>query len=89
VKNFVIFYKNDKRGLYYEYQYPINKYQIKALKALKTSLKQIWPITEAAMTRRFCKKLLEELIKDNIAFIDLNNYTPNIKIKKLFVKCFF
>ena len=79
VKNFIIFYKNDKRGLNYEYQYPINKYQIKALKA---SLKQIWPITEAAMTRRFCKKLLEELIKDNIAFIDLKNYTPDIQILK-------
>ena len=79
VKNFIIFYKNDKRGLNYEYQYPINKYQIKALKA---SLKQIWPITEAEMTRRFCKKLLEELIKDNISLIELKNYTPDIQILK-------
>ena len=78
VKNFVIFYKNDMRYMNYEYQYSINK----QMKALKASLKQICPIIEAAIMRRFCKKLLEELIKDNIAFIDLNYFTPNIQILK-------
>lgn len=68
MKNFVIFYKNERRSLNYEYQYSKNKNQIKTL---KESLKQIWPITEALITKRFCEKILEELIKDNIAFIGL------------------
>lgn len=37
------------------------------------------------ITRRFCKKLLEELIKDNITIINLNNYTPDIQILKKYL----
>ena len=47
---------------------------------LRKSMEQIWPIAEAVITRRFSKKLLEELIKKNINLIDIENYNPDIQI---------
>ena len=79
VKNNIVSYKKERKSLNNEYQLRIKQYQIKAL---RDSLKQIWPISEAVISRRFCKKLLEELIRDNITSISLNNYTPDIQILK-------
>ena len=59
-KNFIISFQQQRKNLRQEYQFEIMKYQNKTL---KKSLEQIWPISEAAIVRRFSKKLLEELIK--------------------------
>ena len=79
VKNYIASYKKERKNLNNEYQLRIKQYQIKAL---RESLKKIWPISEAVISRRFCKKLLEELIRDNIESISLNNYNPDIQILK-------
>ena len=67
-----------------------NQYQIEIFqyetKVMKKSLERIWPMTEAVITRRFCKKLLELLIKKNINLIDIENYTPDIQLLKNYVK---
>jgi hypothetical protein len=67
-----------------------DQFQLKILqcenKLLKKNLEQIWPISEAVILRRLCKKLLEKLIKKNINIIDIDNYIPDIKILKNYLK---
>ena len=53
---------------------------------LNKNLEKIWPISEAVISRRFCKKLLEILIRDNINKIDIENYSPDIPIIKSYQK---
>lgn len=78
-KEYLTSYKQRKSNLKNEYTLDI--LDIKT-KILKKNIKQIWPISDAVITRRFTKKLLESLIRDNIKRISLENYIPNIQTLK-------
>ena len=58
-KEYIVSYKLRRNNLKNEYFVDI--YELKS-KILMKNLEQIWPISEAVITRRFCKKLLEYLI---------------------------
>ena len=57
-KNYVNLFKQYNINVDNQYQIEILKNEIKVM---KKNLEQIWPIAEAVITRRFCKKLLELL----------------------------
>ena len=78
-KEYLISYKQRKSNLKNEYTLDILDLKTKIL---KKNIKQIWPISDAVITRRFTKKLLESLIRDNIKRISLENYIPNIQTLK-------
>ena len=77
--NYIKFFKECNKNIN-EY------YQIKNLKCekevMRKNLEQKWLITEAVILKRFCKKLLELLIKKNINLIDVENYIPDVQILK-------
>ena len=78
-KEYLTSYKQRKSNLKNEYTLDILDLKTKIL---KKNIKQIWPISDAVITRRFTKKLLESLIRDNIKRISLENYIPNIQTLK-------
>ena len=82
-KNYVNLFKQYNMNVDNQYQIEILKNEIKVM---KKNLEQIWPIAEAVITRRFCKKLLELLIKKNINQLNIENYTPEIQALKTYLK---
>jgi len=78
-KEYLTSYKQRKSNLKNEYTLDILDLKTKIL---KKNIKQIWPISDAVITRRFTKKLLEPLIRENIEQISLENYIPNIQTLK-------
>ena len=54
---------------------------------LEKELKKLRPIYEAVIVRKFIKKILEILIKQNIADIKLINYIPDINLLNSYLKC--
>ena len=77
INNYIISFKKKKNILPMRYKFDLIKFRSETL---KKKLDQIWPITDAVITRRLSKKLLEILIKKNINQIELPNYSPDIKI---------
>ena len=78
-KEYLFSYKQRKSNLKIEYSLDILDLKTEIL---KKNIKQIWPISDAVITRRFSKKLLEYLIRDNINQISLENYIPDIQALK-------
>ena len=77
--NYIVAFKNTKDRLPKKYRYDLIKLKSRMF---KKKIEQIWPITDAVISRRFSKKLLEILIKNNINKINVVNYIPDIKILK-------
>lgn len=77
--NYIVAFKNTKDKLPKKYRYDLIKLKSRMF---KKKIEQIWPITDAVISRRFSKKLLEILIKKNIDKINVVNYIPDIKILK-------
>ena len=75
--NYIKFFKECNKNINEHYQIEILKCE---KELMRKNLEQIWPITEAVILRRFCKKLLEMLIKKNINLIDVENYIPDVQI---------
>ena len=75
--NYIKFFKECNKNINEHYQIEILKCE---KEVMRKNLEQIWPITEAVILRRFCKKLLEMLIKKNINLIDVENYIPDVQI---------
>ena len=75
--NYIKFFKECNKNINEHYQIEILKCE---KEVMRKNLEQILPITEAVILRRFCKKLLEMLIKKNINLIDVENYIPDVQI---------
>ena len=75
--NYIKFFKECNKNINEHYQIEILKCE---KEVMRKNLEQILPITEAVILRRFCKKLLEILIKKNINLIDVENYIPDVQI---------
>ena len=76
-QEFVYFYKENKQNFDKEYWIGLLENE---LTFLKNIIKKINPITEAVVLRRFVKKMMEKYIKKNIKKIEIQNYSPDLKI---------
>ena len=76
-KAFLNFYKENK--INFDKEYWIGLLENK-LKVIKNIIKKINPITEIVVLRRFVNKIIEKYIKKNIDKIEIQNYSPDLKL---------
>ena len=80
---FVYFYRENKMN--FDKDYWISLFETE-LNILKNVIKKLKPLAEAVILRRFVKKIMEKFITKNIDLIEIEDYSPELKVLESYHK---